>query len=372
MNISTIRKLLVVLWKYVVGIILCQHPLGAMAVVGWTSRMMRRQILRTWWKKSIHRKEGGSFDEFVATLPGDCDSQILPNWSIAESSVSSVPLTSRRQRYFGALIANFHRGLASVLTILLFTLPATSLWLYAWVLGWNISFYKLYEQSHLGVLIGLFGIFLFGLVMLYVPIAHARHAFTGNWREFFQLRRNWQLARRYPATMLPTAIAFFIAANLVMILRIAPYFLGSSDQVAQLTTEQLRDWIDRYYLAAGALVFPAYVGVWSAVAKSYAYAVAKEHAQNRSSSRLNELEHEALVRLQLPQKAASTAHPVVQGAHTSLVRVAALGSLSLTAIAWFAIAAQVFAAQFFNYLPGIHWLNHPLVLLPWIRYIPPL
>ena len=37
--------------KYFIGVVLCQYMLGAIVVVGWTTRLMQRQILLSWWKR---------------------------------------------------------------------------------------------------------------------------------------------------------------------------------------------------------------------------------------------------------------------------------------------------------------------------------
>ena len=194
---------------------------------------MRRRILRSWWKKSPQAAQAeASFDSYANSHALPCPGQTLPNWFKAEGNGSLAPNAKSWRRYLGSMTSNVRQGLVSVLLILLFTLPATSLWLYSWVLGWNISFFKLYEQSDLGALIGLSGILLFCLVMLYVPLAHARQAFSGDWREFFQIRRNWRLIRRHPATMLPAVMAFVLATDVVMLLRVIPYFLGSNESFA--------------------------------------------------------------------------------------------------------------------------------------------
>ena len=43
--------------------------------------------------------------------------------------------------------------------------------------------------------------------------------------------------------------------------------------------------------------------------------------------------------------------------------------VALTLAAWFAVAAQLYVAQFLNYA-WFSWLNHPLIQLPWLRYLP--
>jgi len=365
-------------WKYLVGVLLCQSMFGAVIVVGWTTRLMRRQIYLAWWKKSPLREQGSSFQDFIVSLSNPCAARTLPNWCLNEPRRSAMPQAAagsriRRimSRLFGSLYLNFRQGVAAALCILIFTLPATSLWLYSWVLGWNISFFKLYEQSGLGLSLGLLGIFLFLLAMLYLPLAHARQAVTGQWRRFFDLRANFRLARRHPGLMLPAAFLFVVASGMVMLLRIAPYYIGSDPEFATMSIEQLRQWLENYYLAAGMLLLPAYVLVWLSVAKAYARAAVREYVADPEGCPLEQLERQALANLQYSAPAElSLAHPLVHGASWTFGRMTTTAAFGLICLAWIGVAAQVFVAQFLNYLPGASWLNHPLVLLPWIKTIP--
>ena len=367
----------IAVWKFFVGVMLCQFMLGAVVVVGWTTRLMQRQILWSWWKKSPMREQGGTFEASVRDLPSRCAPRALPNWCLAEPNREAEEVTGNRIRQilgraFGSLKLNFRQGLAGVLSIFVFTLPATSLWLYSWVLGWNISFFKLYEQSALGPLLGISGVLLFVFAMLYVPLAHARQAMTGNWRTFFDLRSNWRLAWRHPMVMLPVAILFVVASAPIMALRVAPYFIGSGEGFATMTVEELRLWLENYYLGAGLLLLPAYVAVWVAVAKAYARAAIQEYVASPESCPLGDAERHTLSNLQYKAEANSMAtHPLIRGTSWTFGRIAGWAAFGLTCFAWFGVAAQVFVAQFLNYYPGAVWLNHPLVLLPWIKYIPP-
>jgi hypothetical protein len=370
-----------VLWKYCIGVILCQHPMTALLVVGWTGRTMQLRALRLWWKQSPQFGQGVSFNQFTATLSQPITRRAFPNWCLGESrlptqlpaqAIAGGSICRFLRPALGALGANFSQGFRATLCIFLFTLPATSLWLYAWVLGWNISFFKLYEQSALGISLGLFGILLFIVAMLYVPLAHARQAVTGEWRAFFDFHFNWKLVRRSAASMLPVALLFVVASGVIMILRTAPYTIGSAPQFDTLSVEQLHQWLVRYHLAAGAVLFPAYVLVWLSVAKTYARAVVLETRDNSNCQDLRTLEREAFCQLQLPpQESRMTNSPLLRGASWTVGQATSGAIVLLTCLCWFAVAAELFIAQFFNYQPGIAWLYHPLVLLPWIKYLPP-
>lgn len=359
-------------WKYFVGVVFCQFMFGAVVVVGWTSRFMQRQILLSWWNRSKNQADG-TFANFAETLAEPCVPRTLPNWSLADSpqpSASHGQVRRTLRRCFGSLYENSRTGLANSLCIFVILLPATSLWYYAWVLGWNISFFKLYEQSALGATLGLFGMALFIVTMLYVPLAHARQALTGRWRSFFDFKRNWKLAWRHPGVMLPVATVFVLASALVMFLRIVPYYAGTDPEFAAMGVEQLRTWLDDYYFVAGAFVLPAYLLVWWGVAKAYSSAALSEYIADPVECPLGETEKGILSQLTFAPQPTASRYLLVRGTTWALGRSAGAAALVLTCLAWFGVGTLVFVAQFFNYLPGA-WLNHPLVMLPWIKYIPP-
>jgi hypothetical protein len=45
--------------------------------------------------------------------------------------------------------------------------------------------------------------------------------------------------------------------------------------------------------------------------------------------------------------------------------------LSCAMLMWIGVAAEVFVSQFFHYIPAQGWLVHPLVVMPWLKYVPP-
>lgn len=299
--------------KYLFGIFLCQTPLTSILMVGWMQDRMQRVI----------QSRVGDESEAVDTAP---------------------------ERTFRAMMQNlwqlFKRGAAAAANLFVAILPATGLWYFAWVLGWNISFHKQYEQSSLGASLGWTGILLFAGIMLYVPTAIARQARENDWRAFWHFRENWLVARRTPIRQLLLASGFALVGGVVMIAKIAPYFIGNDPQFADLTSAELAQWLNRYYLAITALLLPAYVLLWNAAARVYAT---------------------ASVRNDIPP--ARTFVPRV--ASSLFARGLGTGTLVATMIVWILFSWQVFVAQFFNYIPGMGWLNHPLLVLPWVRYLPP-
>lgn len=342
------------LWpiKFALGVVLCQHPLGALFVVGWSQNMMQRAAVKSWWRRSESRQTGATADDF-------------------RIAVLNVPTKGRRRwRWVAPIWHTWRRGLATALNVLVVTLPATALWVFAWSLGWNNSFFKHYEQSHLGFVIGVSGILIFSAVMLYLPIARARQATTGDWRTFYDFRFNWRLVRLGSWEMLGVAILFALASMPVMILRIAPYFLGSDPALAGLSDEELRERLGEYFLFSTVIVIPLYFLVWRIAATAYARAVVRGARRYGPSTALVDIERRAIASVLAVQDApnrGSTFGGILRGGIRLPVTTLLLGTAYLT---WSAVAVQIFVGQFFNYVPVVPWMNHPLVLLPWLRYFP--
>jgi len=51
--------------------IFCQSVLGALAVIGWTYRLMQRSVLKQWWKASAASTHGDRFESFAAVETGN-------------------------------------------------------------------------------------------------------------------------------------------------------------------------------------------------------------------------------------------------------------------------------------------------------------
>src|SRR5205085_631921 len=110
-----------------------------------------------------------------------------------------------------SLWLNLSQGVKAVFcTYALLGLPCL-LMTWSWEQGWINSFHGGYEQSGLGIGLGLLGIFLFCGVMVYVPMAQAHQAATGQARAFFDFRFVWHLicARITAYVLLALAIGFW-------------------------------------------------------------------------------------------------------------------------------------------------------------------
>ncbi len=257
-------------------------------------------------------------------------------------------------RFLRRVWNDLRQGFAVVANVLGLTLPATALWYLAWLLGWNVSFFKGYEQSHLGASIGFASIALFGLVMLYVPIAVCHQAATGRWKAFWDISLLRRLVWRAGWRHLTVASLFLLLSSPVMIGRIAPYFFNQDGSLDELSNEQLFDMARQYFLALSIVALPAYWLAWRLAAGIY--------------------RQQILAVPQAPENDYGDQQVVVATATTRRSWIGTLSTAAALAVAgtvWMLAAVQVFVAQFFNYVPGQGWLVHPVVVMPWLRYLPP-
>lgn len=121
-----------------------------------------------------------------------------------------------------------------------------------------------------------------------------------------------------------------------------------------------------------AMFFPACVILRLAVVRIYASAVLGAVQSGAvGEERLAEIEWESMHRLDLLRHRPAPVRPrivrLLAWAGTRAGRAA--GAAALVFI-WFTFVAQIFVSEFFNYHPGVGWLNQPLVQLPWFQYIP--
>ena len=215
---SRLRRILFAPVKFFSGIILCQSVLGALAVIGWTYRLMQRSVLKQWWKLSVSSAKAGSFAAFVASDTRTGEHVHWPNWFLTQnfrgtsgffrraatvpglehapaaaagdspspSAISAALLrqndsstaepagegtSSRRPRWarsrnlLKALITSFwlnvRLGVQGAFNTWVLTLPACVLMLFGWYDGWNNSFNKGYEQFLVAPGISWLGIMLF-------------------------------------------------------------------------------------------------------------------------------------------------------------------------------------------------------------------
>jgi len=138
--------------KFFWGMLFCQSVLGALAVLGWTYRLMQRSVLKLWWKLSESSARTRGFAEFLADDPRTREHAHWPNWFLVQNFREAVrrnSAASLRRHLLAVLNAvgqslwtNVRLGVQGIFNTWVLTLPACVLMLFGWYDGWNNSFNK--------------------------------------------------------------------------------------------------------------------------------------------------------------------------------------------------------------------------------------
>ncbi len=349
-----IARLLRFCWRWLFAAFLCTTPPGSVVALGWA---LRRS----------HAASHGVWGSSVAP-PG------RPRWVFADDVWPALQRARHapggiRQRgraacaaLFGSLATNFTLGFSSILVVWTVTLPGCVLWLFAWYDGWNNSFTKGYENAAVGPVTGLGGTALFIMAMLYVPMAQARHAATGDWRAFYEFRVVWRLMRATRFRYLLLAAFYAVSAVPVMVMKTAPFIFTQIDNAREdMGAAEARELLDGYFFKTCLVVFPIFVAL--RVVGGRVYARAADRAVRNGAlapETLRPAERDAVGSLAPPARAR-------RRRGDGLVTALWIGGL---AAVWFVFVAQIFISEFLNYHPGVGWLNQPTAQLPWFHYIP--
>src|SRR6266513_423478 len=253
------RRILLVPVKFFWGMVFCQSVLGALAVLGCTYRLMQRSVLKHWWKLSEPSASTRGFAEFLADDPRTREHTHWPNWFLAQNFREAVRRNSAanlRRHLLGVLNAvgqslwtNVRLGVQGIFNTWVLAVPEGVLLLFGWYDGWNNSFNKGYEQFSVGPGVSVLGIVLFIAAMLYVPMAQARQAVTGNWRCFYQFRLVWTLVRRRWLACFGLAALYSLCSVPIMILSSFVMFLPNiNPKLADLTPAETIQVLNRFYV----------------------------------------------------------------------------------------------------------------------------
>lgn len=384
-------------WKLWFGSLLSTFFLGSFVVLGWSARAARREALKTWWRRSPRRAGGGRFEDFAAADPGTAELARWPNWILGarprgpggtlvaaavpgEAPAPEKPLAGRRaagalllRRLLGGLAANLRLGIQMAFNTWVLTLPGCLLWAVAWYAGWQNSFNKGYEHAWFGPTIFILGMLLFSAAMLYVPLAQARQATTGDWRRFYDFRVVWKLVRRRWLATLGVAFAWAFVSGLVLVLKLAPFLAQYDPKLAGLTPAQALQVSRNFFGFAALFLFPAFVALRLLAARVYADGLRDAwQAGALGEDALGEAEWHALRRLGL-----LTPRPAPE--RVWFVRLAAwlatrAGQVTAAAVVfagWFAFSFLVLVSDFICKTEhGRGWWNQPMIQLPWFDYTP--
>jgi hypothetical protein len=259
---------------------------------------------------------------------------------------------------FGSLWANAIAGLRALVPITVVMAPAGLLWAFSWWAGWDNSFNKGYEQSFIGQLIALAGIAYFILAMTLLPLAEIRQAVTGSWASFFDIPFLRRVAREIQPGLIGLAALFVTAGFAVAVLKVAPLGLGNSAATpadAQLIAE-------RYPLLIAAVLFPLYVGLRVAAARLYARATLK--LASKAGTGFAPQERSLLQQFGINLNDAPAASALKRLALGTGAFVSTALASTLVFAVWFGLVSEIYVSQFLVH-DWTHWINHPLIQLPW-------
>jgi hypothetical protein len=366
------RTLATFFWRWFVGALFTLTPLTAILVVGWTQRATARTVARHW-----HRRAGNATNTFADFAKKDAQTARLahwPRWIMADDAGALLTEARRSGPFrglklamralFGSLWLNARAGMGALIPVAIVVAPAGLLLLLSWWGGWENSFNKGYEQAWVGPTVAFAGIIYFALAMTLLPLAEVRQAVNESWRTFFDIAFLRRAAREVRLGLIGLAALFATAGFVVAALKIAPLALGNTLQ----TPADVERVASQYPLIIAALLFPLYLALRLAAARTYARAAMKIAAKDGIEP-FAPRERALLERLSLAGDGArrerSALTRVVVGSGSLAAGVFA--SAAMFAV-WFAFVGEIYLSQFLAH-DWTHWVNHPLVQLPWVSSV---
>ncbi len=300
------------------GTILCMTAVTSLITLGWLMRRMRY---------SAATKAG-----LEAHRPG---------WIMGD------PATTGLARFLGGLAANIREGVMAAFSLAIATAPFTIIWLLSWWAGWENSFSKGYEQAFVGPALGLAGVAVCCVAMIWLPLALAHQAVENRALALLEWRKVRSVVRHTGwSYIFHAALTVFFALPLFAGRGLVTFASGVVPGFDEMTAEQIIQLSNGVDLALAAYVFVSLVILRTWSARIYAAAVARA--------------------LEGPDADLWQGSPIAHhsGGARSWLLTHWVRSVLLVVI-WFGLTAQIFVAQFLNHDWHI-WLTHPYFLLPWM------
>lgn len=392
-----VRRLLVFLAKWTGLVILSLGSITSFLVNGWLVSVTRKGICDQWRSSARRLRARGNVPEVGTDTEAGC--QALPSSSAAvsaEGGGGSVNTAGdqpgpkevrtegkhRRRTVIGRSWQwtgeNFIRGLRNWFGVWVWTLPGLGLMATAWYAGWQVSFTKMYEYSAVGTLTGIAGMLCLTVTLPMVMMAMARYSVSGDWKVFFQARRNWRWVRRAGLRNISTAALFLIASLPVGVNYFAFYFWPDVIGVkSDWSPGQLMFAVNRFYfLSSLLLLMPVWVVTRYLLGRHlYAPVVTRWIRRKQvSADELTEGEWQTLREngwMVLPppdDELPSRPHALMR----ILKTIIPVGSVAATGLLWLAFSFLIFMAQFARYSGLEGWFNHPIIHNPHYHYAPQL
>ena len=368
------KRLLRIFWLLLVCAIWCQTLLTSILALGWVYRWVRHRVSQRLFRHSAIANQT-SWQEFSSNLEPLTPVRDIPNLFRRQPGIASPKHSIFKciHDWFHACWLNFRVGLGGILTTWVLTLFPCVISAIAWYTGWHISFTKMYEESATGASLGFSGLLLLTVIMLYLPTAQARHAFTGDWHSFFDWRFVTALLWRRPLQLFLLAIGYVIVNIVLTIFKALPTFLTTMNPALEsLSAIEALEFLDQYYFYTGGIAFLLFLALRTIGGNIYSGAVLeiwrqsalKPEAFNKEEIRLFELlEISYGDRYQKPKLGRKIWGIPLNVSYRGVI-------LTLTVLVWSIFNFIPFVSEFANYYPVRGFLNQPLVQLPCFRYVP--
>lgn len=359
------KRLLRVLGLLLVCTIWCQTLLTSILALGWVYRWVRHRVSQKLFKLSP-MAEKISWQQFAnnfEALTAVCDTPNLFRRQRGISSPSHSVFKYIHDWLHGSWL-NFRVGLEGMVTTFLLTLFPGVIWVLAWYTGWHISYTKMYEESATGFSLGFLGLMLYIVMMLYVPSAQARHAFTNDWHSFFDWRFIRMALWQRPGQLLLLAIGYVITNIVLTFFKALPTFLTTiNPTLTTLSSQEALEFLNQYYFYTGGIAFLFFLALRamggniysSAVWEMWCHSKINPEAFNRQEVQLFELlQVDYGCRYQKPGLARKILGIPLKISYRGTI-------LTLTVLVWGVFNFIPFVSEFANYYPVRGFLNQPLV-----------
>ena len=361
-------------WLLLICTIWCQNLLTSILALGWVYRWVQYRVSKRLFRESA-LAEKRSWQEFASNHESLTQVRDIPHLFRKQPGIPSPSnsIFKSIHEWLHACGLNFRVGLGAVLTTWTLTLFPCAMWAIAWYTGWHISFTKMYEESATGASLGFSGLLLLTGIMLYLPVAQARQAFTGDWRSFFDWRFVRTLLWRRPLQLFLLAIAYAMANIMLTFFKALLTFLPTMNPaLANLSAIEALEFLNQYYFYTVGVAFLLLLALRncggniysSALIEIWRQSALKAEAFHREEVRLFELLEISYGDLyQKPGLGRKIWKIPVNLSYRGIM-------LALTVLVWSFFNFIPFVSEFFNYYPIRGFINQPLVQLPCFRYVP--
>lgn len=383
--LQRIGAVLMFVWRWTVGVIFTQTFFFSIFVVGWTYRLMQRYAVYRFIKLYYPKHAGLNFRKLTNHNDEYALFKTPPNWFNQQNPISQLKrnmhnsdtvLESAKSIIkfpFHSLWLNFRIGVQGLFNTYVFTLIPCLLWQFAWHAGWNNSFNKIYEQAHVGISTGLTGIFLFSLVMLYVPMAQVRQAVSGEWKAFYQFKTNWRLIQSSWFYYALLAMLFSLVSIPIHVIKTIPTGLGNTGtEWMNASDAEILQFLNTYFFFTSFICLAGFILVRLAAVRVYVTAV-------RTALRRNLIAVDSLTPFEQNilqtvggdrQEDVEEPHIIMQITRWTGRKMKAAVCIIFILVFWVIFSFQIYVSEFVNYHPTRAWLNQPLVQFPAFRYVP--